>query len=129
MTRKTTSIKSVAHTATSAIAHTTTRPPIDKQLFLLKSEPDDFSIDDLAQAGNSAGWEGVRNAQAANILRSMHVGDWALFYHRCPLCPATCTHTTHASQQLQGQGHRRHRRGRSGSLPRRHRVGSQQQVL
>lgn len=67
MTRKTTSIKSVAHTATSAIAHTTTRPPIDKQLFLLKSEPDDFSIDDLAQAGNSAGWEGVRNAQAANI--------------------------------------------------------------
>lgn len=59
-----------------------TRPtPDGKQLFLLKSEPDDFSIDDLAQAGQHAGWEGVRNAQAANILRSMRVGDWALFYH------------------------------------------------
>ncbi len=58
-------------------------PTQQQQLFLLKSEPDEFSIDDLEAAGAGTGckWEGVRNAQAANILRSMRVGDLALFYH------------------------------------------------
>lgn len=54
-----------------------------KQYWLMKSEPDTFSIDDLAQAKNQTTfWEGVRNYQARNTLRdSMKVGDLAFFYH------------------------------------------------
>lgn len=55
--------------------------------FLLKSEPNCFSIDDLSQKGEES-WTGVRNYQARNILRDdMRVGDWCFFYHsNC--CPA-----------------------------------------
>jgi predicted RNA-binding protein with PUA-like domain len=51
--------------------------------WLLKSEPDSFSLDDLRQcAHRSEPWEGVRNYQARNFLRDgMHVGDDVLFYH------------------------------------------------
>jgi predicted RNA-binding protein with PUA-like domain len=50
--------------------------------FLLKSEPEEFSIDDLKSMKNcTSGWEGVRNGQARNILSSMKVGDQAFFYH------------------------------------------------
>jgi predicted RNA-binding protein with PUA-like domain len=50
--------------------------------WLIKSEPDVFSIQDLARAkGRTTGWEGVRNYQARNFLRAMHSGDRALFYH------------------------------------------------
>jgi predicted RNA-binding protein with PUA-like domain len=48
--------------------------------WLLKSEPSVFSIDDL-QARGTALWDGVRNYQARNFLRTMQVGDEALFYH------------------------------------------------
>jgi predicted RNA-binding protein with PUA-like domain len=48
--------------------------------WLIKSEPDVFSIDALKRAGNTH-WEGVRNYQARNHLRAMQVGDLALFYH------------------------------------------------
>jgi predicted RNA-binding protein with PUA-like domain len=48
--------------------------------WLIKSEPDVFSIDALKRAG-STHWEGVRNYQARNHLRAMQVGDLALFYH------------------------------------------------
>lgn len=49
--------------------------------FLLKSEPNCFSINDLARDGQTS-WTGVRNYQARNILRDdMNVGDLCLFYH------------------------------------------------
>ena len=49
----------------------------------MKSEPDVFSIDDLAKAKNrTTGWDGVRNYQARNLLRDeIAVGDGVLFYH------------------------------------------------
>lgn len=50
--------------------------------WLLKSEPTVFSIDDLARAPQKTTcWEGVRNYQARNFMRSMAVGDQALYYH------------------------------------------------
>lgn len=48
--------------------------------WLMKSEPDVFSIDDLKRKKREA-WDGVRNYQARNYLRSMAVGDEVLFYH------------------------------------------------
>jgi predicted RNA-binding protein with PUA-like domain len=51
--------------------------------WLMKSEPDEFSIDDLARAPNaSTPWFGVRNYQARNYMRdAMRAGDGVLFYH------------------------------------------------
>ena len=51
--------------------------------WLFKSEPDVFSIDDLAAAkGRRTCWEGVRNYQARNLLRDeIRKGDGVLFYH------------------------------------------------
>ena len=50
--------------------------------WLLKSEPSTFSIADLARSPKrTTCWEGVRNYQARNFLRSMAVGDLAFFYH------------------------------------------------
>lgn len=52
------------------------------QHWLIKSEPDVFSIHDLARAKRrTTPWEGVRNYQARNFLRSMQLGDRALYYH------------------------------------------------
>jgi predicted RNA-binding protein with PUA-like domain len=49
--------------------------------WLMKSEPDVFSIQDLRKKGKS-GWDGVRNYQARNFMRDgMKVGDLVLFYH------------------------------------------------
>ncbi len=49
--------------------------------WLMKSEPDVFSIDDL-ERDKTASWEGVRNYQARNIIRDeMKAGDLAFFYH------------------------------------------------
>jgi predicted RNA-binding protein with PUA-like domain len=55
--------------------------------WLMKSEPDEYSIDDLAAAPNqTTPWFGVRNYQARNFMRdAMRVGDRAFFYHSsCP---------------------------------------------
>ncbi len=55
--------------------------------WLMKSEPDDVSIDDLAAMPNqTVAWYGVRNYQARNFMRDqMAVGDLVLFYHSsCP---------------------------------------------
>ena len=54
--------------------------------WLMKSEPDEVSIDDLARAKKqTTAWFGVRNYQARNYMREMQVGDRALFYHSsCP---------------------------------------------
>jgi predicted RNA-binding protein with PUA-like domain len=51
--------------------------------WLVKTEPESFSIQDLAQAkGQTTCWSGVRNYQARNMLRDeMQVGDRVLFYH------------------------------------------------
>lgn len=52
------------------------------QYWLLKSEPDEFGIDDLEKSkGQTTAWTGVRNFQARNHLRNMKKGDGALFYH------------------------------------------------
>ena len=49
--------------------------------WLMKSEPDVFSIDDLKRDGRTT-WEGVRNYQARNYLRDqLKKGDRVLFYH------------------------------------------------
>lgn len=55
--------------------------------WLMKSEPDEFSIDDLACAPRrGSAWFGVRNYQARNFMRDeMRIGDGVLFYHSsCP---------------------------------------------
>lgn len=48
--------------------------------WLMKSEPDEFSIDDLARRKIEP-WSGVRNYQARNHMREMRRGDGVLFYH------------------------------------------------
>ena len=51
------------------------------QYWLMKSEPDSYSIDDL-QRDKSTPWNGVRNYQARNMMRDiMRKGDRAFFYH------------------------------------------------
>jgi predicted RNA-binding protein with PUA-like domain len=57
------------------------------RFWLMKSEPDEVSIDDaLAAPGATVAWTGVRNYQARNFMRdAMQVGDGVLFYHSsCP---------------------------------------------
>ena len=52
-----------------------------RRYWLVKTEPDAFSIDDLAQVGTEP-WNGVRNYQARNFMRDgMQVGDGVMLYH------------------------------------------------
>ena len=52
------------------------------QYWLLKSEPNVWSIDQQFKAGiKGADWDGVRNYQAANNLKKMKKGDLCFFYH------------------------------------------------
>ena len=52
-----------------------------KKYWLMKSEPDVFSIEDLERAGTEP-WDGIRNYQARNFMRDdMKKGDEVLFYH------------------------------------------------
>ena len=52
------------------------------QYWLMKSEPDVWSIDQQKKAGlRGAPWDGVRNYQAAKNLKSMKKGDLCFFYH------------------------------------------------
>ncbi len=52
------------------------------QYWLMKSEPESFSIDDLKKAKQQTTcWDGVRNYLARNYMRSMNVGDRVFFYH------------------------------------------------
>ena len=55
----------------------------DTNYWLVKTEPDVFSIQDLARApGKTTCWDGVRNYQARNLLRDqMKLGDRVLIYH------------------------------------------------
>ena len=53
-----------------------------KSYFLLKSEPNVWSIDQQKNAGlKGVAWDGVRNYQAANNLKKMKKGDLCFFYH------------------------------------------------
>lgn len=62
-----------------------TLPQTSPQYWLMKSEPDEASIDHLEAAGTLP-WTGVRNYQARNFMRdAMRLGDGVLFYHSsCP---------------------------------------------
>ncbi|MDE2596402.1 MAG: EVE domain-containing protein [Sphingomonadales bacterium] len=51
-----------------------------KSYWLMKSEPDAYSWDDLVAEGEGT-WDGVRNYRARNNLRAMQPGDLAFFYH------------------------------------------------
>jgi predicted RNA-binding protein with PUA-like domain len=51
-----------------------------KRYWLMKSEPDAYSWDDLVAEGEGT-WDGVRNYRARNNLAAMQVGDEAFFYH------------------------------------------------
>lgn len=55
----------------------------ERAFWLLKSEPDVYSFDDLWRAkGRRTAWEGVRNYQARNLMRDrMRAGDGVVFYH------------------------------------------------
>jgi len=55
-------------------------PKRPNKLWLMKSEPETFSIDDLERKGCEP-WDGVRNYQARNFMREMAVGDLVIFYH------------------------------------------------
>jgi len=59
---------------------TTPTVPAGRSHWLVKTEPDVFSYDDLQRSGTT-GWDGVRNYQARNHLRSMRLGDLVLVYH------------------------------------------------
>jgi predicted RNA-binding protein with PUA-like domain len=50
------------------------------QYWLIKSEPETYSLDDLIQE-NIGRWDGVRNYTARNNLKAMQLGDLCLFYH------------------------------------------------
>jgi len=55
---------------------------MNKNYWLLKSEPDVWSIDQQKKVGEKgAAWDGVRNYQAAKNLKSMKKGDLCFFYH------------------------------------------------
>ncbi len=63
--------------------------PTQAQYWLMKSEPDTFSIRDLSRSpGKTTSWEGVRNYQARNFMRAMRKGDGVLFYHSNAAPPA-----------------------------------------
>ncbi len=66
------------------------KPTRARQFWLMKSEPSEFSIDDLdALPNRTVHWHGVRNYQARNLLRdSIKTGDLVLFYHSSCAVPA-----------------------------------------
>lgn len=58
-----------------------------RHIWLMKTEPDTFSIDDLRERGSER-WDGVRNYQARNFLREMMPGDQVLIHHSQTKPPA-----------------------------------------
>ena len=68
-----------------------------RRYWLMKSEPDAFSIDDLERVGTEP-WNGVRNYQARNFMRDgMQIGDGVLFYHSNTKIPGIVGTATVAS--------------------------------
>ena len=69
--------------------------------WLMKSEPDETSIDDaLTAEGRTVAWTGVRNYQARNFMRDeMRIGDGVLFYHSsCSDRKSTRLNSSHVSE-------------------------------
>ena len=99
--RQTTAAAVSASTTTTTSARTakTSDEEYDKeesssrpQLYLLKSEPHEFSIHDLKQKGREE-WDGVRNYTARNFMRQMKSADRCWFYHsscKTPAIVGTC---------------------------------------
>ena len=52
----------------------------DINYWLMKSEPDAYSINNLEKDGETI-WDGIRNYQARNFMRAMNIGDQIFFYH------------------------------------------------
>jgi len=52
----------------------------DKKFWLMKSEPNAYSIETLEKEKETI-WDGIRNYQARNFMRKMSIGDQAFFYH------------------------------------------------
>jgi predicted RNA-binding protein with PUA-like domain len=70
------------NTAKSAPARKAAAPIVSTGYWLMKSEPDAFSWDDLKKKGKSGEpWTGVRNFLARNNMKAMKLGDLAFFYH------------------------------------------------
>src|SRR5215831_18931434 len=67
----------------SSSSMTASKTSPERRHWLFKSEPADFSFDDLLRAPKKRiGWDGVRNHQVRNFMRdAMKVGDGVLFYH------------------------------------------------
>lgn len=63
-----------------ARAHTTFKTSMSKQYWILKTEPETFSLQQLERDGKTP-WNGVRNFQARNFIATMKPGDIALIYH------------------------------------------------
>ena len=62
--------------------HKGTKRGTKARYWLIKSEPNAFSIQDLQKAPRQTTcWDGVRNYQARNFMRAMRIGDQVLFYH------------------------------------------------
>jgi predicted RNA-binding protein with PUA-like domain len=73
-------------------------PKRPRHYWLMKSEPEAFSIDDLEHQGHSP-WDGVRNYRARNLMRDeMAVGDLVLFYHSNATVPGVVGIARVASQ-------------------------------
>lgn len=70
-----------AATTPSTATTTTTPTKTSPSYWLVKSEPDEYSVDDLAAGKGGGQWDGVRNFSARNFLRQMARGDLCLFYH------------------------------------------------
>jgi predicted RNA-binding protein with PUA-like domain len=80
----------MANVASRGFAHLCHSSPMPKRatkLWLMKSEPGTYSIDDL-QRDRTEPWDGVRNYQARNFMRDMAQGDLAIFYHSSASPPA-----------------------------------------
>ena len=70
----------------AATSISSSAPPSAPSYWLMKGEPDECSIDDLAALPDqTVAWTGVRNYQARNFMREMRLGDLGFFYHSsCP---------------------------------------------
>jgi predicted RNA-binding protein with PUA-like domain len=58
----------------------TKNKPLSRNHWLVKTEPNEFSFQDLMRDKKTV-WDGIRNFQARNNLQAMTVGDWVLVYH------------------------------------------------
>jgi predicted RNA-binding protein with PUA-like domain len=68
-----------------------------RNYWLMKTEPDTFSIDDLQRVGTEP-WNGVRNYQARNHMRAMKPGDGVFLYHSSCAVPGIAGLATVASE-------------------------------